>query len=150
MRFLLINCLTIAAIFSGCITTDISEENSNYSYLKDGSVVLWDGRVVSPMPELLSLREQYEVRNQWLRQKHGQLLDMMRKYEIGMWIIPEGTFDRDPLTHYVAPTRAFSHGVTHVFVDGGDAGLKRYSTYVHPNIDYTEFFESVRYVGSSN
>jgi hypothetical protein len=24
---------------------------------------------------------------------------MMRKHKIGMWIIPEGTFDRDPLTH---------------------------------------------------
>ena len=87
--------------------------------------------------------EQYEIRVAWLKLKHEQLLQMMRKHEIEMWIIPEEIFDRDPLTHYVAPTRAFSHGVTHVFVDGRNEGLKRFSTYIHPNTEYTDFFERI-------
>jgi Xaa-Pro dipeptidase len=116
-------------------------ENPLVTHKNDGSIELWDGRIVTPMPKLLDIRDQYYLRMEWLKKKHEQLLEMMRKHRIGMWIIPEGTFDRDPLTHYVAPTRSFSHGVTHIFVDGGEEGLKRYSTYAHPTVDYNGFFE---------
>jgi Xaa-Pro aminopeptidase len=130
----------IALLFS-CFMCRKESENRFVSQKIGGSIELWDGRVIPPMPELLSVREQYYLRMDWLKKKHEQLLPMMRKHGIGMWIIPEGTFDRDPLTHYVAPTRSFSHGVTHIFVDGGEGGLKRFSTYAHPTIDYTGFFE---------
>ncbi len=124
-----------------CIECKQVHENPVVTHRDDGSIELWDGRIIPPIPELLGVRAQYYLRMDWLKKKHEQLLPMMREHGIGMWIIPEGTFDRDPLTHYVAPTRSFSHGVTHIFVDGGDEGLKRYSTYAHPTIDYTGFFE---------
>jgi Xaa-Pro aminopeptidase len=124
-----------------CIECKQVHEIPVVTHRDDGSIELGDGRIIPPMPELLGVRAQYYLRMDWLKKKHEQLLPMMREHGIGMWIIPEGTFDRDPLTHYVAPTRSFSHGVTHIFVDGGDEGLKRYSTYAHPTIDYTEFFE---------
>ncbi len=130
-----------AAVLFNCIGCMQGPENSVTTKRDDGTIELWDGRIIPPMPELLGVRAQYYLRMDWLKKKHEQLLPMMRKHGIGMWIIPEGTFDRDPLTHYVAPTRSFSHGVTHIFVDGGDEGLKRYSTYAHPTVDYTEFFE---------
>lgn len=109
----------------------------------DGTITLWDGRVVPAQPRIPKLREQHELRVEWLREKHRQLLPMMRKHEIGMWIIPEGTFDPDPLTRYVAPARSFSHGVTHIFVDAGDDGLKAFSNYRYPNETYVEFFEII-------
>jgi Xaa-Pro dipeptidase len=130
-----------AVMLLSCIGCTQERENPFVTHKGDGSIELWDGRVIPPMPELLGVRDQYYLRMEWLKKKHEQLLPMMRKHGIEMWIIPEGTFDRDPLTHYVAPTRSFSHGVTHIFVDGGEEGLKRFSTYAHPTVDYTGFFE---------
>ena len=130
-----------AVVLLNCFGCKQERENPFVTHKDDGSIDLWDGRVILPMPMLLGVRDQYYLRMEWLKKKHEQLLPMMRKHGIGMWIIPEGTFDRDPLTHYVAPTRSFSHGVTHIFVDGGEEGLKRYSTYAHPTVDYTVFFE---------
>ena len=109
----------------------------------DGAITLWDGRVVPAQPEIPDVREQHELRVEWLREKHRQLLPMMRKHGISMWIIPEGTFDPDPMTRYVAPARSFSHGVTHIFVDAGDEGLKAFSNYRYPNETYVEFFEII-------
>ena len=137
-RFLIIISTVVLLICFGCMQ---ERENPFVTHKDDGSIELWDGRIIPPMPELLGVRDQYYLRMEWLKKKHEQLLPMMRKNGIGMWIIPEGTFDRDPLTHYVAPARSFSHGVTHIFVDGGDEGLKRYSTYAHPTVDYTGFFD---------
>ena len=109
----------------------------------DGIITLWDGREIPAQPQMPNLREQHELRIDWLREKHRLLLPMMRKHGIGMWIIPEGTFDPDPLTRYVAPARSFSHGVTHIFVDAGDEGLKTFSNYRYPNETYVEFFEII-------
>jgi len=139
-RFMILITVVMLFNFFGCMQ---KQENPLVTHKDDGSIKLWDGRVIPPMPELLGVRDQYYLRMEWLKKKHEQLLPMMRKHVIGMWIIPEGTFDRDPLTHYVAPTRSFSHGVTHIFVDGGKEGLKRFSTYAHPTVDYTGFFEKL-------
>ena len=110
---------------------------------EDGAITHWDGRRIPAQPQIPDLREQHELRIEWLREKHRQLLPMMRKHGIGMWIIPEGTFDPDPLTRYVAPARSFSHGVTHIFVDAGDDGLKAFSNYRYPNETYVDFFEII-------
>lgn len=125
------------------LISPLSDVANDYSHNKDGSISLWDGREIPPHPNLLSLRAQHELRVEWLREKHKQLLPMMRKHNVAMWVIPEGTFDRDPLTRYVAPARSFSHGVTHIFVDTGKNGLKAFSNYRYPNETYVEFFEIV-------
>jgi Xaa-Pro aminopeptidase len=140
MRKHFVTIFAVVVLFN-CIVCKHNHESMLVKFKDDGSIELWDGRIIPPMPELLGVGDQYYLRMEWLKKKHEQLLPMMRKHKIGMWIIPEGTFDRDPLTHYVAPTRSFSHGVTHIFVDGSDEGLKRYSTYAHPTFDYTGFFE---------
>jgi Xaa-Pro aminopeptidase len=129
--------MTILLFGSYASCADDADQNS------DDAITLWDGRVVPAQPQIPKLREQHELRVEWLREKHRQLLPMMRKHGIGMWIIPEGTFDPDPLTRYVAPARSFSHGVTHIFVDAGDDGLKAFSNYRYPNETYVEFFEII-------
>ena len=53
----------------------------------DGTIELFDGRIIPPMPELLGVREQYDLRVKWLEKKHAALLPMMRKHDIDLWII---------------------------------------------------------------
>ena len=64
----------------------------------DGSIVLFDGRTIPPLPTLLGVREQYELRLKWLEQKHASLLPMMRKLGIGLWVIIYEEFHNDPVT----------------------------------------------------
>ena len=114
----------------------------------DGSFEFFDGRVTPPMPELLSLREQYEIRLEWLETKHELLLPMMRSHNISMWIIVNHEFANDPMTQYVAPKLEYpQRRSVKVFVDGGDEGLKRYSDYWRPTSDYERFFVSFSSLG---
>ncbi|MBI4419942.1 MAG: M24 family metallopeptidase [Gemmatimonadetes bacterium] len=108
----------------------------------DGSVTLFDGRVVPPLPRLLGVREQFEVRLSWLARKHAALLPLMRKHGIAMWIITNHEFHSDPVTQYIAPDLEYT-GQTdvHVLVDAGTDGLKRFSSWRRPTADYARFFE---------
>jgi hypothetical protein len=69
----------------------------------DGSIALFDGRVIPPMPKLLDVRQQFERRLEWLEQKHAALLPMMRKHGVGMWVVVNEEFHDDPATEYIAP-----------------------------------------------
>ena len=131
--------VVLTILLVGSCTSDANIDDQNI----DGTITLWDGREIPAQPQIPKIREQHELRVEWLREKHRQLLPMMRKHGIDMWIIPEGTFDPDPLTRYVAPARSFSHGVTHIFVDAGTDGLKALSNYRYPNETYVEFFEII-------
>lgn len=97
----------------------------------------------APAPvRLLTVREQYEKRLQWLERRHALLLPMMRQHGIGMWIVVNEEFHDDPLTEHIAPPLVYvSRRDIHVFVDGGAEGLKRYSNYWRPVESYTRFFE---------
>jgi Xaa-Pro dipeptidase len=106
------------------------------------TLVLSDGRRIPPLPRLLSVREQFDERVRWLEQRHALLLPMMRRHGIGMWVVMNEEFHNDPLTEHVAPPLTYvSRRDAHVFVDGGDAGLLRYSSYWRPNATYARFFE---------
>ncbi len=119
-------------------------EASRPSQRSVGPITLFDGRVVPAMPELLGVREQYELRLRWLERKHAQLLPMMRKHGVGMWIVVNEEFHDDPVTAYIAPTLAYvSRRDVYVFVDGGAEGLRRFSNYWRPTEDYARFFESL-------
>jgi hypothetical protein len=77
-------------------------------------------------PELLPWSQQIAVREQWLVKRHAMLLDMMRRNHVDMWIVVNEEFHNDPLTEYVAPPRVYTGGRDiFVFVDAGDAGLKK-------------------------
>jgi Xaa-Pro aminopeptidase len=59
---------------------------------------------IPKMPKLLSLREQMEVREMWLKKRLDTLLlPMMRKHGIAMWIVVNEEFNSDPTTEYIVP-----------------------------------------------
>jgi Xaa-Pro dipeptidase len=77
-------------------------------------------------PELLPWSQQIAVREHWLVKRHAMLLDMMRRNHVDMWIVVNEEFHDDPLTEYIAPPRVYTGGRDiFVFVDAGDAGLKK-------------------------
>ena len=108
----------------------------------DPAIELLDGRVIPAMPELLPMRKQYELRLEWLAEKHELLLDLMRSHGIEMWIVVSEEFHADPVTQYVAPPLHYTRRRdVMVFVDAGLDGLERYSDYWRPTADYARFFE---------
>lgn len=108
----------------------------------DGSVVMFDGRTVPPLPKLLGVREQFRIRREWVMKRHAMLLPMMRKNGVGMWIVVNEEFHPDPLTEYVAPPMAYTgRRDIHVFIDAGDAGLKAFGSYSRPSFSYAGIFE---------
>lgn len=59
---------------------------------------------IPEMPKLLSLREQVNVRESWLKKRFDTLLlPMMRSHKIDMWIVVNEEFHPDPLMQYIAP-----------------------------------------------
>jgi hypothetical protein len=71
-------------------------------------------------PELLPWSEQVRIREGWLETRHGMLLEMMRRHDIGMWIVVNEEFNDDPLTQFVAPPRPYTgHSDLFIFVDTG-------------------------------
>jgi Xaa-Pro aminopeptidase len=108
------------------------------------TLLLSDGRVVPPLPRLLSVREQFDERVRWLDQRHALLLPMMRRQGVGMWIVVNEEFHNDPLTEHIAPPLTYvSRRDVHVFTDGGEAGLLRHSNYWRPTDTYARFFETL-------
>ena len=108
----------------------------------DGSTELFDGRVIPAMPKLLTMREQYDLRLEWLEAKRPMLLEQMRAREIEMWIVVSEEFHPDPVTQYVAPPLHYTRRRdVMVFVDGGSEGLLAFSDYWRPTADYARFFE---------
>ena len=130
-------------------STAIAQVGTTWERLADGSIRLFDGRLIPPLPELLGVRAQYDLRLQWLDKKHGHLLEMMRQHGVGAWIIVNHEFNDDPATPYVAPDLVYvSRRDLHVFVDAGDVGLERFSSYGRPNADHARLFESLPAVES--
>jgi len=110
--------------------------------LPNGTIIVFDGRAIPSPPVLLSVREQYQLRLTWLEKKHEQLLPMMRRHGISMWIVLNEEFHDDPVTQYVAPPLVYTRQPdVHVFIDAGADGLKRYSNYWRPTLDYARFFQ---------
>ncbi|CAN5287152.1 M24 family metallopeptidase [soil metagenome] len=59
---------------------------------------------IPPMPPLLSLREQANVREMWLKKRlDTMLLPMMRKHNVAMWIVVNEEFHSDPVTDSIVP-----------------------------------------------
>ena len=81
-----------------------------------------------PMPKLLSLREQMDVREAWLKKRLGILLQpMMRRNGIDMWIVVNEEFHSDPVTeHIVPPIPIVGRRDFFIFVDRGGK-LERYA-----------------------
>jgi Xaa-Pro aminopeptidase len=107
-----------------------------------GPIELFDGRTIPAMPELLGMRAQYELRLEWLAEKHRLLPDLMRRHDIDMWIVVSEEFHPDPVMQYVAPPLRYTRGRdVIVFVDTGPDGLASYSDYWRPTADFARFFQ---------
>ncbi len=94
-------------------------------------------------PPLLPWSQQIVIREGWLTQRHSALLPMMRTHGIGMWIVATEEFHDDPLAAHVAPPRPYvGNRDFFVFVDAGDAGLKRIAITGYTEESLTAFFEA--------
>ncbi len=94
------------------------------------------------LPSLLPLARQIEVREAWLVKRHEMLLPLMRKHGVGMWVVVNEEFHDDPLTEFVAPPRPYcGNRDIFVFVDAGEAGLRKFAIlgYFEENVE--RFFE---------
>ncbi|RKG78353.1 M24 family metallopeptidase [Corallococcus terminator] len=82
------------------------------------------------------------LRASWLAERHGLLLDMMRRHGVGMWVVVNEEFHDDPLTGWVAPPLPYAgNRDVFVFVDAGDAGLKKVALTGYATEAVTRFFE---------
>jgi len=103
-------------------------------------------RTSARVPEadmLLSWSQQIAVREQWLVKKHALLLPMMRRHGIGMWIVVNEEFHDDPITQFIAPPRPYTgNRDLFVFVDAGDAGLKRFAVTGYTEENLARFFDA--------
>lgn len=94
-------------------------------------------------PKLLPWSQQVAVREQWLAKRHAMLLDMMRRNGVDMWIVVNEEFHDDPLTQYVAPPRPYAGGRDFfVFIDAGDAGLKKVAITGFAEESVKKFFDA--------
>jgi Xaa-Pro dipeptidase len=95
------------------------------------------------MPKLLPWSQQIAVREGWLEKRHAMLLPMMRKHNVGMWIVVNEEFHNDPLTEYIAPPRVYTGGRDiFVFVDAGEQGLKKFAVTGYAEDNLKRFFET--------
>ena len=93
-------------------------------------------------PALLSRAHQIQVREGWLVQRHLMILALLRRHDIGMWIVVNEEFHDDPLTEFVAPPRPYcGNRDLFIFVDAGEAGLKKLAVTGYSEESVERFFE---------
>jgi Xaa-Pro dipeptidase len=94
-------------------------------------------------PRLLPWSQQIAVREGWLPKRHALILPMLRKHGIAMWIVANEEFHDDPVTQYIAPPRPYVGNRDYfVFVDAGDAGLKKVAVTGYTEENLAAFFET--------
>ena len=92
---------------------------------------------------LLPWSRQIAERERWLERRHAMLLPMMRRHGIDMWIVVNEEFHDDPVTAWIAPPRPYTGNRDYfVFIDAGDAGLRRVAITGYSEDNLTRFFES--------
>ncbi|RKG81401.1 M24 family metallopeptidase [Corallococcus exercitus] len=101
-----------------------------------------DTAVPAPSPVPPPSQER-ALRESWLKERHGLLLDMMRRHGVGMWVVVNEEFHDDPLTAWVAPPLPYAgNRDVFVFVDAGDAGLQKVALTGYATEAVTRFFTS--------
>lgn len=99
--------------------------------------------VAAELTRLPGWSEQIEIRDSWLEKRHGLLLPMMRRHDVDMWIVVNEEFHDDPLTEFVAPARPYAgNRDIFVFIDAGDAGLKKHAVTGYAEESVARFFQT--------
>jgi Xaa-Pro dipeptidase len=96
-----------------------------------------------PLPKLLSVREQQELRERWLQKRHDtMLLPMMRQQKIDMWIVTNEEFHPEPVVPYIAPPIPYQgRRDFFIFADRGGDKLDRIALVRYPEEHLKKFFE---------
>ncbi|MBC7932516.1 MAG: aminopeptidase P family protein [Rubrivivax sp.] len=96
-----------------------------------------------PVPRLLSVREQQEVRERWLKTRlDTMLLPMMRRHKIKMWIVVNEEFHPDPVTAHIAPPIPYQgRRDFFIFTDRGADQLERIALVRYGEERLKHFFE---------
>ncbi len=124
----------LAAIVSGCSTHLVAKAAPTGATMSEA---------VTPAPGLLPWSRQIAIREGWLRTRHEMLLPMMRRHNVGMWIVVNEEFHDDPLSQYVAPPRPYTgNRDLFVFIDGGAQGLKKYAITGYTEENLARFFDA--------
>jgi len=139
----LLTTVGVLLAIGGCVPPDGSRGSSEAEADPDaGALELFDGRVIPAMPELLGMRDQYEVRLEWLDERYDMLPGLMREHDVDMWIVVSEEFHPDPVIQYVAPPLHYTRRRdVLVFVDDGSDRIAAYSDYWRPTADYARFIE---------
>jgi Xaa-Pro dipeptidase len=108
-------------------------------------VLAQESKKVEALPKLLSVREQQEVRERWLKTRlDTMLLGMMRRNKIKMWIVVNEEFHPDPVTAYVAPPIPYAgRRDFFIFTDRGTDKLERIAFVRYSEEHLKNFFEVV-------
>lgn len=94
-------------------------------------------------PTLLPWSRQIAIREGWVQERHAALLPMLRRHGISMWIVATEEFHDDPLVQHVAPPRPYvGNRDFFVFIDAGDAGLKRVAITGYTEDNLRLFFDT--------
>ena len=73
--------------------------SANFTFAQNKS-----GEKIPSMPKLLTLRQQADVREAWLKKRFDtMLLPMMRKHNVSMWIVTNEEFHSDAVTESIVP-----------------------------------------------
>src|SRR5882724_12841725 len=104
-----------------------------------------DQSKTGPLPKLLSVREQQELRERWLQKRHDtMLLPMMRQQKIDMWIVTNEEFHPEPVVPYIAPPIPYQgRRDFFIFADRGGDKLDRIALVRYPEEHLKKFFEVV-------
>ena len=98
-----------------------------------------------PLPQLLSVREQINVRERWLKTRlDTMLLPMMRRHNVGMWIVTNEEFHPETVVPYVAPPIPYEgRRDFFIFSDRGTDKLERIALVRYPDEHLRWFFEVI-------
>ncbi len=100
---------------------------------------------VEPLPTLLSVREQVDLRERWLKTRlDTMLLPMMRRHKIEMWIVTNEEFHPDTVVPYIAPPIPYQgRRDFFIFTDRGGDKLERIALVRYAEEPLRAFFEIV-------
>src|SRR6185436_1047988 len=98
---------------------------------------------VEPLPKLLSVREQIELRERWLKTRlDTMLLPMMRRNKVTMWIVTNEEFHPETVVPFIAPPVPYAgRRDFFIFTDRGGDKLERIALVRYPDEHLRWFFE---------
>lgn len=98
---------------------------------------------IEPLPKLLSVQEQQQVREGWLKTRlDTMLLPMMRRHKVSMWIVTNEEFHPDPVVPTIAPPLPYQgRRDFFIFTDRGGDRLERIALVRYNEEHLYSFFE---------